>query len=84
MGGGKEIGEESGDKHFQGYIETRTKKTLWQMKRLLGAQTHIERAAASKEENVRDCMKQKEVVININSSGKKQKQEEEKETNTRK
>jgi hypothetical protein len=76
---GQEVGKNTGYAHFQGYIEVHTKKTLWQMKRLLGPQTHLEVAAGTKLENVKYCMKEKNVVININTKSKKAELEESKQ-----
>jgi hypothetical protein len=73
---GKEIGKTTDYPHFQGYIEMHTKKTLWQMKRLLGPQTHLEVAAGTKADNVKYCMKEKNVLININTESKKKQLED--------
>jgi hypothetical protein len=73
---GKEIGTKTGYPHFQGYVEMHTKKSLWQMKKLLGTETHLEIAAGTKADNVKYCMKEKNVVININTESKKKQTED--------
>lgn len=56
---GREIGD-SGTPHLQGYCETRSKRGLRGMKRLIGNRAHLEKANGSSQENKDYCTKEDE------------------------
>jgi hypothetical protein len=60
---GLEHAPSTGTEHLQGYFETMQRKRLTTAQKIVGCRSHIEFAVANKEENVKYCSKEGNVII---------------------